>query len=44
MGFGIGFTASVLFFALRTSAIFSGGAGAAGVAWFASHLVFDRVK
>ena len=40
MGFGIGFTASVLFFALRTSAIFSGGAGAAGVAWFAAHLVF----
>jgi hypothetical protein len=40
MGFGIGFAGSVLFFAVRTSAIFSGAGGAVGVAWFAAHLVF----
>lgn len=40
MGFGIGFAASVGFFALRTSAIFSGDVGAVGVAWFAAHFAF----
>jgi hypothetical protein len=40
MGFGIGFAGSVGFFALRTSAIFTGDAGAVGAAWFAAHFAF----
>jgi hypothetical protein len=40
MGFGIGFAASVGFFAVRTSGIFSGETGAVGMAWFAAHFLF----
>jgi hypothetical protein len=40
LGFGIGFAASVGFFALRTSSIFTGDGGMVGVAWFAAHFAF----
>ena len=40
IGFGLGFAASVGFFALRTSAIFTGDGGLVGAAWFAAHLAF----